>query len=541
MKHRIFFFLFGLISILSFAQQRQMTTPYVLIVQPIVLQSDEGTDPASMALPEELVDKAYEKAGVDFHFLEPLYYNNTKARDGKINLDEIVREAQKVGMIKGQDDMVNMFFVNAVDGEQGPLGRGMMGGNLTFIALGDTLQNETEKLRNMQAFVIAHEVGHNLSLKHAVDDPNVSDTDPNIQGDGEFKDRIDSENSLNEYQTGIIHKSPLVHSRIDFLSKDIGRKAILDESFEPYFSKLQIREIAAFTQSKVPTRDVVEARSFAREKFAEAVAEFTADEKKCISFVTQKVIETLQVNDVTLMSQHPWRFIKIEDWLCGGFAHTRGTYIILSQKHIDHLSKGWSDQMTPEEEATLIERFGGLLVHEQMHSLQRTFTSKFTKLYTEYWNFKQAHVQEEEAIQVDQVSNPDAPIANWLIPDPKETDAYFWVRTLLKGDSEVPVMGKDFQDKVFYVEKKGASFVVQKDASNNLKSTTLDKIDFYKQSFPMTRGLDHPNEISAYMFSDYFKSLVTGAKPFSEIAPEANHNATSFIQWIETKMKSDKL
>ncbi|WP_273566055.1 zinc-dependent metalloprotease family protein [Maribacter halichondriae] len=476
-------FLLTVISISGFSQEKHSTSPYVLIVQPIVLQSDEGTNPASMALPEELVDKAYEKAGVDFHFLEPLYYNNTKARDGKINLDEIVGEAQKAGMIKGQDDMVNMFFVDEVDGEQGPLGRGMMGGNLTFIALGDTLQNETEKLRNMQAFVIAHEVGHNLSLKHAVDDPNVSDTDPNIQGDGEFKDRIDPENSLNEYQIDIVHKSPLVHSRIDFLSKDIGRKAILDESFEPYFSKLQIREIAAFTQNKVPTSDVAEARNFAREKFAEAVAEFTADEKKCISFVTQKVIETLQVNDVTLMSQHPWRFIKIEDWLCGGFAHTRGTYIILSRKHIDHLCKGWSDQMTPEEEATLVERFGGLLVHEQMHSLQRTFTSKFTKLYSEYWNFKQAHVQDEQAIQVDQVSNPDAPIANWLIQDPKETDAFFWVRTLLKGDSEVPVMGKDFQDTVFYVKKKGASFAVQKDAANNLKSTTLDEIDFFKNPF----------------------------------------------------------
>ncbi|WP_273566056.1 hypothetical protein [Maribacter halichondriae] len=57
----------------------------------------------------------------------------------------------------------------------------------------------------------------------------------------------------------------------------------------------------------------------------------------------------------------------------------------------------------------------------------------------------------------------------------------------------------------------------------------------------MTRGLDHPNEISAYMFSDYFKSLVTGAKPFAEIAPEADYNATAFIQWIETEMKSDKL
>ena len=45
------------------------------------------------------------------------------------------------------------------------------------------------------------------------------------------------------------------------------------------------------------------------------------------------------------MYNHPWRFIKVQSWLCGGFAHTRGTYIILSQKYIDRLIKGWNENM----------------------------------------------------------------------------------------------------------------------------------------------------------------------------------------------------
>ena len=107
--------------------------PFVIIVQPIVVQGDDGKEPASMALPESLVDNAYSRAGVDFYFLEPLFYNNTKARDGLINLDKIVNAATKDGFIRGQGDIVNMFFVNAVDGKKGPLGRGMMKGSLTFI------------------------------------------------------------------------------------------------------------------------------------------------------------------------------------------------------------------------------------------------------------------------------------------------------------------------------------------------------------------------------------------------------------------------
>ena len=52
--------------------------PNVIIIQPIVIQSDIGEEPAKMNLSEELVNKAYSKANIDFHYLEPLFYNNTK-------------------------------------------------------------------------------------------------------------------------------------------------------------------------------------------------------------------------------------------------------------------------------------------------------------------------------------------------------------------------------------------------------------------------------------------------------------------------------
>lgn len=329
----------------------------------------------------------------------------------------------------------------------------------------------------------------------------------------------------------------LSNPEIEFLSKEQGAINILDESLEPYFSKLQIREIEAFIGENVPTKDIHEARMFAKEKFSSAVIDFTEQEKQCISFVISEVCKTLNKSKLSLMPNHPWRFIKIKNWLCGGFAHTRGTFIILSQRHIDYLSKGWSNNMTKDEENTLIRKFGSLLVHEQMHSLQRRYKDRFTKLYTKYWDFVNAKVSVEKSIQVDQVSNPDAPIAEWLIPNNKVKDSYYWVRTIFQKCSGVPVMGRDFKDVVFTVEKNNEVFVVKKNTKGEIISTTLLDIDFYGKSFPVKKGLDHPNEISAYMFADYFESLYSGKVPFQNINPEAEIKAKQFLKWVKSEMK----
>ena len=507
----------------------------VIIIHPIVIQSDNGDEPAQMKLSEQLVNRAYSKANIEFHYLEPTYYNNTKARDGEINLDSIVNLSKRDHILKGQNDIINMFFVNAIDGNQGPTGRGMMNGNIVFIALGDKNKTKIEDNKSMEAFVIAHEVGHNLGLKHVVDDNNIIDSLPNIQGDGEFKDRIDPINSLNSYQIKEIYKSPLVHSRISFLEKSQASVAILDETFEPYFSKLQRKEISTFVQEKAP-KNIDSARAFARMKFSSAVMDFSSQEKEILTFVVKKTNRWLLENDINLMANQPWRFIKIQNWLCGGFAHTRGTYIILSQAYLDRLSTDWSDNMTEASELKLVTSLGGLLVHEQMHSLQRTFKSKFKKLYSENWNFINQQIKDDQEIVKDQVSNPDAPIAEWLIPDPEIRDKFYWIRTLITKNVEIPEMGKDFVDVAFDIFKDKENYSLIK-LNNTISSRPLSELYFYTNSFPVKRGLDHPNEISAYMFSDFFKAGYNSKSPFLEKQTSSSDNYDLFLSWIKTDMK----
>ena len=341
--------------------------------------------------------------------------------------------------------------------------------------------------------------------------------------------KSNSSDSLSQKE-GIESCRTIKKPSIKFLSKKKGKVSILDESLELYFSTLQIREIIAFTGSVPPSKDITAARDFAREKFSSAVLGFSKEEKECISYVINKVNSILDEQGLKLLSNHPWKLIKIENWLCGGFAHTRGDYIILSQNYINFLTKSWSDEMTEADEKNLIGRLGGLLIHEQFHCLQRTHKEMFNPLYTDSWGFVKVEVKQEESITLNQVSNPDAPIPEWaFIVDGN----YYWARTLLKEGVEIPKMGVDFIDVVFSLEKENNAFLLGKDENDDLIKAKLVDFKGYTNSFPVKRGLDHPNEISAYMFSDYFTSLLNQSKPFSDIDGKAQKNAMEFLKWIK--------
>ena len=313
------------------------------------------------------------------------------------------------------------------------------------------------------------------------------------------------------------------------LPPDEARRAMADESQEPFFAVLQPREIAAMTGTTVsPTLGPAARRDEVRRRFVAAVEPFTADEETALVAVVGGVRERLRPH-YPLVANRPWLFVKFSDTLVGGFPHTRGPWIFLGARFVHRVTAAHAEG---GRTATL-RGVESTLVHEQMHVVERYEPERFKSLFIERFGFRFGKIEPNAWLDERRISNPDAMRAEWAFPiDRDGRRRWYSMQMLLRDGPEVPLMGRDFEFVGVQVEPTATGFrPILADGRPIVEP--IRELKGYVDRFPTSSGLDHPNELAAYLFSAVYSS----DESLPTDGASADDRLTPYRRWFRDHLK----
>ena len=283
---------------------------------------------------------------------------------------------------------------------------------------------------------------------------------------------------------------------ITFLAGDAAREAIVDESMEPYFSLLQPMEMQAKTGSALPGETLEEQRAACRKRYQAAVGAFSEPEQEAIRWYVGKYHEMLH-ETYPRFTKTPWRLVKLNPPVEGGLPHTRGTVIVLPPGIVRMLVIAKT-----RGPVGALPGIGGVLLHEQLHVVQRLHRERMEHFYREIWKYVHAERIERGAWLVrHQVINPDGVDARWVFELEDEGEKRWVLPDVMLTEGEGPKQFPgDLQMVVLELEKTEQGFVVKTDRKGVPVYESLRGCEHWQATFPGTSTSYHPNETMADLF-----------------------------------------
>ncbi|MBB2486106.1 hypothetical protein H5407_12855 [Mitsuaria sp. WAJ17] len=291
-----------------------------------------------------------------------------------------------------------------------------------------------------------------------------------------------------------------------FLSIAQGKKALVDGEEATYFEQLQMGDLRAKGKLRLDNVALTMARSQLRERYAEDVRAFTPSEEAMLRDVMSRLAPKI-IGKAPLMARTPFSFIKTGSCVEAGIPHTRGAHIVLSQTELDAMMRMYRWAWT----SILDQMAAPLLVHEQVHVLQRAHPQRFVSLYTEILGFRHLDtVPDHPWLLEHRVANPDAQDLGWIYKiniGGKDQ----WIRPdLMLRKLDQPDMASDLRIVAIELKESHGNFVVALDERGQARIQDLNSIGEYQDIFPNRQENYHPNEIGADLIAGWISGHAEG-------------------------------
>jgi hypothetical protein len=319
---------------------------------------------------------------------------------------------------------------------------------------------------------------------------------------------------------GLAHAATLAPALpvVRFASVEEAATAITDGPDRAYIDRLNLREMRARMPQLGADLDAAAARAALRRFYASQVLAFDDEERAALRAIAVALQSRLS-RQAPWLARTPWSFIKLSDQAEGGMPHTRGAWIVLPASFAAAIARH-AREGTP---ASGLPRGTNVVLHEQVHVLQRADPARFAPLYTDVFGFVRMNpAPRSRWLDEHVVTNPDGPDLDWAWPqgrqDAPPRHAFLPATVLpepgtpsLQSMTPVALPLEAHDDHWHFVDPDTSKGMVP-----------LEQVPGYAQHFPWTGENFHPNEIAADLVMNWLIDSPSLAKPGPTTTPAIN-------------------